>query len=589
MAIPSVSIFHIKTLKVKYNLKKTEVLNILLYFLTMQMITSNQKVSRQHALYGEYTINKWYSPIITHKYINSEHFVCDNDNFELMVNDDDNCVIRRKNSNKNLTPNPNYCVTLYRTNRDKPTFSMTHIILKTLFPDVDPLYTVDHINDNPNDNSVLNLQWMTLKDNARKGAQKSNFIRRKGKKVEVICEDGTCITFESVTEASQWIYNQLKLKPHDKLISFKSLDSKVRLCISNPSTRYSTYGFKIRQVEEIDDEEHFKPFPYPTLIDYEVSDKGRIRNKYGNISKGSGCEGRNKKYRVYKVIISKKGDNNYISKTFYVHQMVWLTFNGNLPAKGNVIMHDDKVPLDQDGYYRNYLCDLKMGTQSENMKSYHENKNNEEIASVTIENTDGTEVIENLKHHRVYKDRKQTDVWKESIIVAQVARRVTSDEVIMKVKEELAKKTKTHQTIANELGIGRGTVSNISNGKMDVASKSTIESMNKRKKLLQESKDLTIKIKNAGYTSQQVGGIKVAIQKRILSPNEIIDILEYKIANKSLKNNEIAHHFSNVFGKEISKDIVFNVSSLKGKTKIYAFEFPINNVTYEHYLKYINA
>ena len=41
------------------------------------------------------------------------------------------------------------------------------------------------------------------------------------------------------------------------------------------------------------------------------------------------------------------------------------------------IMHNDNAPLCEDGTYRNWLCDLSIGTRSENMKSFHNNYNSE--------------------------------------------------------------------------------------------------------------------------------------------------------------------------------------------------------------------
>jgi hypothetical protein len=53
-----------------------------------------------------------------------------------------------------------------------------------------------------------------------------------------------------------------------------------------------------------------------------------------------------------------------------------MAFKGKIP-EGKIIMHDDtKITTCKDGYERNWLEDLKLGTTSENVQSYHDNKTN---------------------------------------------------------------------------------------------------------------------------------------------------------------------------------------------------------------------
>jgi hypothetical protein len=49
---------------------------------------------------------------------------------------------------------------------------------------------------------------------------------------------------------------------------------------------------------------------------------------------------------------------------------MWQSFRGDIPA-GMDICHDDSVPLINGEYYRNYLCDLRVGTRSDNMREFH--------------------------------------------------------------------------------------------------------------------------------------------------------------------------------------------------------------------------
>jgi hypothetical protein len=95
----------------------------------------------------------------------------------------------------------------------------------------------------------------------------------------------------------------------------------------------------------------------------EVSNKGRIKTRLGTITLGN--PSRNKqKYRSF----SYRETNTSSSGKIYVHQLVYRAFNGEIPD-GFVVMHDDNSPLDSNGTYRNWLEDLSLGSQSENMKS----------------------------------------------------------------------------------------------------------------------------------------------------------------------------------------------------------------------------
>jgi hypothetical protein len=41
-------------------------------------------------------------------------------------------------------------------------YSLTHVMMASAFPDIHPLDTVDHIDNDYHNNRVTNLQWMTL-------------------------------------------------------------------------------------------------------------------------------------------------------------------------------------------------------------------------------------------------------------------------------------------------------------------------------------------------------------------------------------------------------------------------------------------
>ena len=52
---------------------------------------------------------------------------------------------------------------------------------------------------------------------------------------------------------------------------------------------------------------------------------------------------------------------------FKVHQLVWAVWGDRAPNKGEIILHDDSQPLDEDGCVSNDAKHLRLGTQKENM------------------------------------------------------------------------------------------------------------------------------------------------------------------------------------------------------------------------------
>ncbi|MHC5089030.1 MAG: hypothetical protein ACYSOT_05410, partial [Planctomycetota bacterium] len=74
---------------------------------------------------------------------------------------------------------------------------------------------------------------------------------------------------------------------------------------------------------------------------------------------------------------------------------VWETFIGEIP-EGLDIMHDDTAPLYEDGSYRNWLIDLSLGSRSENMKSFH----NEKL--VVVEKITNPKPQEKIDEEKIY-------------------------------------------------------------------------------------------------------------------------------------------------------------------------------------------
>jgi hypothetical protein len=101
----------------------------------------------------------------------------------------------------------------------------------------------------------------------------------------------------------------------------------------------------------------------------EVSNYARIKRRDKDIVYGHVVRG--KKYRQATVKFEIDG-LPHVSRKYYVHQIVWTAFNGVVP-EDKIILHDDTVPL-VDGTYRNWLCDLRLGTRTENNIEHNEQK-----------------------------------------------------------------------------------------------------------------------------------------------------------------------------------------------------------------------
>jgi hypothetical protein len=102
----------------------------------------------------------------------------------------------------------------------------------------------------------------------------------------------------------------------------------------------------------------------------EISNYGRIRKPKNVYNLGSILRG--KKYRYATVALKIEGYPSQ-KKKYYVHQLVWIGFNGCYD-KTLHILHDDKIELDKDGCYRNWLCDLSLGNRNKNALEHHEQK-----------------------------------------------------------------------------------------------------------------------------------------------------------------------------------------------------------------------
>jgi hypothetical protein len=222
----------------------------------------------------------------------------------------------------------------------------------------------DHIDGNHSNNDVNNLQFLSASEHAKKTMHQTKEKRKSNGKARykqiIITETrkdheyNIGDMFESMTSfatsigvgtgsvsqgiiKNYWIGDKYKVKfLSPKLQNGESF-------IESSSYFKSRFGSK-----------------------YKVTNMGRVWIN-GVFTRGSRIN--MSKYRKVglKCARSKK------VKKIMVHRLVWMAKFGEIP-KPLVVMHDDSIDtLDVEGCERNWVCDLSLGTLSDNQRSFVEN------------------------------------------------------------------------------------------------------------------------------------------------------------------------------------------------------------------------
>lgn len=317
-----------------------------------------------HTVYKrKVTLWKW-MPLYGHrmKEVGGIHKI---DGYEIMLTDipERACVVRSFKTGKQRKQSPERIAYSIKTK----VYCTTHLMMASAFPDVEPDENVDHIDNNGTNSVITNLQWMSRSENSKK-AVKAPKKERIGKPIYMLSKDGEnkLAEFATIAQAARHVKNQLGLETNEA-----TMQTKIGECTKENSKRTTAYGYRWSFVEMPDLEgEIWKPFDLGAVT-VQVSNRGRVKNHNGIISKGGANIRTNQKYRSIGYC-TESGTTN--AKSIYVHQLVYRAFKGEIP-EGMVVMHDDKAPL-EDGLYRNWAEDLTVGTNSENMKSAAQEKRN---------------------------------------------------------------------------------------------------------------------------------------------------------------------------------------------------------------------
>lgn len=95
-------------------------------------------------------------------------------------------------------------VTLYRSPSDRHKFLVHRLVAQAFLANPDNLYAVNHIDENPQNNRVTNLEWCTISYNNAYGTAKIRHSITSGQRVQQFTLNGVLLaTYESLHIASE--------------------------------------------------------------------------------------------------------------------------------------------------------------------------------------------------------------------------------------------------------------------------------------------------------------------------------------------------------------------------------------------------
>jgi hypothetical protein len=399
-------------------------------------------VIAQHLLYGDFKIFEWIPLKCYHNDCMLEF-----DNYEIMITDEASfpCKIKSLVNDQLLTCCKDQFSLFQGVKNLK--FNQYRCMLTSAFPNVSPNGQIGKIDYSNTDRSVFNLKWSTVEENSisyqqlsiekshDKGGKHCKYIIIKKKSDEYPNDYTKAIpigSFRSISKCSSFLQHYMGKTN----VTSKSIESKISRALLKP--QLSVYGFHFETFCNDLSNESWKQIPKSlTNSDklYYASNYGRIKNQYGIYLK------------IFRNSPSSKYNlTNLNQQHIYIHKVIWLTFMGDIPENCE-ILHDDMVPLNQDGTYRNFLEDLYIGTHSDNMKEYHDTKHEEVIIQESIftpfkENIPSqdslpkiadpkefTDPVERLMHHlpRYIQYIKPTEKRGSKYVISRLCPGLTTD------------------------------------------------------------------------------------------------------------------------------------------------------------------
>jgi len=235
-------------------------------------------------------------------------------------------------------------------NNSKKSFKVHRLVALSFIENPENKPEVNHKNKNKMDNSMINLEWVTRKENNQHKSIGLIYKSNKNKPINRLDKSSGDIleNFNSIEEAGEWAYkNNLTTNSHNGRNSIGN-------CLNGLSS--SAYGFRweYKKIDDKNNEEWREINPLKIFNDEKISNKkyfvstlGRFKNSYGTIMEN------------YKV-----NENGYIrvyiyNKTFTLHRLVALTFLEN-PENKEQVNHKDGNKLN------NSVNNLEFVTNTEN-------------------------------------------------------------------------------------------------------------------------------------------------------------------------------------------------------------------------------
>jgi hypothetical protein len=200
-----------------------------------------------HPTYGDFKYGAWI-PLYTFNKKERTHVKSNVYEICLLDNADTPCIVRNKNRGTNVkyhfhNGHDGYLVLIHM---GKPTsYLLSHIMLASTFPDIQILQTADHINDNSKNHNIVNLQWLSYSDNAKKGQEAQPKVRVKEEAGEIEGEVWKPLPINSTTLENYSVSNRGRVK-RNKLNSI-TIGNQLRgkkysyCCITTAANTHTKY------------------------------------------------------------------------------------------------------------------------------------------------------------------------------------------------------------------------------------------------------------------------------------------------------------------------------------------------------------
>lgn len=168
----------------------------------------------EHSVYGPVEFGIW-RPLYTFNKIIREPVKSDIYEICLVNNPETPCIVRNKLRNKPVKyhfhdGHDGYIVLNHA--HTNTTYPITHIMLISAFPTIPLLKTSDHIDDNPKNHSILNLQWLSLSENSRKGQLLMASPRKKKETITIADEEWKPLPINDRTATDYSVSNRGRVR-----------------------------------------------------------------------------------------------------------------------------------------------------------------------------------------------------------------------------------------------------------------------------------------------------------------------------------------------------------------------------------------